>query len=303
MSWKTGDVTCVSDVIAFLSSHPHRTDETPKLREFIDLESGTGHKPSVIDPDDSLIALVDGPKNRLEICKLVLQSHRPHLQTLCYLELPQLKPNIHYIISRAEKEWVATSRNQDFSPSSRRRLVPFRSCKIGSLHLPLSCMHAPLGDPVYAYGIIVSVAALLSVARSYYGDVRTIPWVGWGPSATHIFPFGWSVDKPIRRRMTTPAGPFWIMEDTQLGLVIQDYDWLRNRQMQATVENTSSLSRPTVTTAKEIGRHWVAGAVETHLPHRDVVTIESRDWFMSRYDPKVLIDREWFIRISRGVSI
>ena len=95
VSWKTGDVTCVSDVIAFLSSYPHRTDETPKLRESIDLESGTGHKPSVIDPDDSLIALVDGPKNRLEICKLVLQSHRPYLQTLCYLELPQLKPNIH----------------------------------------------------------------------------------------------------------------------------------------------------------------------------------------------------------------
>ena len=266
----------------------------------VDFVTGTTHKPLVIDPDDNLIAQVDCPKNRLEICKLVFQSHRPHLQTLCFLELPPLKPNIRCIISWAEKEWIATSRNQKVSPSSRRRLVPFQSCKIGTLFLSLDYNYTLL-DPVHTYGMIASVAALLSAARSYCGDVRTIPWAGWGPSATHIVSFGWSTHRIPRHKMTTPAGPFWIMEDTQLRLVIQDYDWLRKWQMQATFENTSSLSRPTVTAAKAIGEHWVAGEVETHLPHRDVVAIESRD--QSMYGTKALIDREWFIGISRRVSI
>lgn len=149
--------------------------------------------------------------------------------------------------------------------------------------------------------MVVSVATLLSAARSYCGDARTIPWVGWGPSATHIFPFGLSADEIPQHKMPTPAGPFWIMGDTQGRFVIQDYDCLRKWQMQATVENTSSLSRPTVTAAKEIGQHWVAGEVETCLPHRDVVAIESRD--QSMYGTKALVDREWFIRISRGVRI
>lgn len=175
VSWKTGDVTYVSDIILFLSLHLQCTDETPKLRGFMDnFESvpGMGHKPLVIDSDDNLIALADRPRNRLEICKLVFQSRRPHLQTLCILEFPPLKPNIHCIVDWAEKEWVATLRNQTFSPSSRQRLVPFQSCKIGTLFLSLS--YAPF-DSENTYEMIVSVAALLSVTRSYCGDVLTIP--------------------------------------------------------------------------------------------------------------------------------
>ena len=289
VSWKTGDVTYVSDVVAFLSLHPQRTDETPKLRQSMEdfqFASVMTHKPLVIDPDDNLIALADCPRNRLEICKLVFQSHRPHLQTLCILDFPPLKPNTHCIVDRVGKEWVSTLRNQTFSPSSRQRLVPFRSCKIGTLFLSLNYN---IFESEHTYGMIVSVAALLSAARSYCGDVHTIPWERWGPSATHIFPIG------TRRMRMAPAGPFWIMQDTPHRLVIQDYDWLRNWHG----ENASSLSRPVVT-AKAIGHHWVAGEVETHLPHRDVVIIEDRD--QSTYGTKSLIDREWLVGISRGVS-
>jgi len=262
-----------------------------------DFVPGTAHQPLVVDPDDNLIALVYGTENRLEICKLMFRSHGPCLETLCFLELPPLKPNIRCIISAAEKEWVATSRNQDFPSSSRRHLVPFRSCKIRTLSLSLDYK---LSDSTHRYGMIVSVSTLLSAARSYCGDVRTIPWVGWGPAATHIFPFGLDAHGSPRYEMAIPAGPFWVMEDTELKLVIQDYDCLRKWQMQATDEDTSSLSRPTVTAAKAIGQHWAAGEVETHLPHRDVITIESRD--ESMYGTMALIDREWFVGISHGVS-
>ena len=302
VSWKTGDVTYVSDVIALLSSYSKRTstDETSKLRESVDefeLVSGMTHKPLVIDPEDNLIALADCPGNRLEICKLVLGTHRPHLQTLCFLELPPLKPDNHCIIFWAEKEWVSTLQNQMFSSSSRRRLGPFQSCKIGTLLLSLT--YTPFNTQ-HRYGMVVNVAALLLAARSYCGDVRTIPWVIWGPPATHIFPLWLNPDGTPRQIRIIPAGPFWIMQDTQLRLVIQDYDWLRNRYMQATVENTSSLSRPSVTAAKAIGQHWMAGEIETYLPHRDVVIIENRD--QSTYGTRSLMDREWLVGTSVGVS-
>ena len=102
--------------------------------------------------------------------------------------------------------------------------------------------------------------------------------------------------------MIASAGPFWIMENTPLRLVIRDYDWLRNwHMMQATVENVSSLSRPAVTaTAKAISQHWVTGEVETYLPHRDVVIIENRD--QSTYGARSLMDREWLVGTSVGVS-
>ena len=207
VSWKTGDVTCVSDFIEFLSSHPQRTHETPKLRAFTDdFPSGTAHQPLVVDPDDNLIALVYGAKNRLEICKLMFRSHGPCLETLYFLEFPPLKPNTRCIISAAEKEWVATSRNQEFLPSSRRHLAPFRSCKIRTLFLDVDYT---LSDSARRYGMIVSVSAFLSAARSYCGDVRTIPWVGWGPAATHIFPFESSAQLP-RYKTVTSAGPLWV---------------------------------------------------------------------------------------------
>ena len=304
VSWKTGDVTYVSDVMAFLSSHPQRTntDNTLKLRQSVydfdfGLALGMTHKPLVIDPDDNLIALVDSPSNRLEICKLVFGSYEPHLRTLSYLELPQLKPDNRCMVDWAEKEWVSTLRNQSFPSSSRQRLSPFRSCKIGTLFLSLS--YDPFDSDI-KYGMIVSVAAFLSAARSYCGKVRTIPWVIWGPPATHIFSLWLNPDGTPRQISITPAGPFWIMQDTQLRLVIQDYDWLRNWHVQATVENTSSLSRPSVTAAKEIGQYWMAGEVETHLPHRDVVIIENRD--QSTYGTMSLIDREWLVGTSLGVS-
>src|SRR5882672_10647450 len=65
-------------------------------------------------------------------------------------------------------------------------------------------------------------------------------------------------------------------------------------------ESASSVSRRTVITTKVIAQHWGAGKVKTHLPYRDVVTIDSR--WRPMYGTSTPIDREWFIRISRRVS-
>jgi len=272
--------------------YPQLTDEPPKLRALPgDIGSRTAHKPLVIDPHENLIALAHGNDNRLEICKLEIASRVPRLQTLYLLELPPLKPHVRCVISAAEKEWVPTSPYQDYTQSSRQRLVPFRSCRVGTLFFSVD--YNPLhSSSAQRYGMIVNIAALLSAARLDHQRVRTIPWSKWGPTATRVFPFHCGV--------ACPAGPFWIMEDTPRTLIIQDYDLQGKLRIQATAENVSSVSRPTAMPTKAFGQHWGAGKVNTHLPYRDVVAIDSRRRPM--YGTSTLIDREWFLRVSRRVS-
>jgi hypothetical protein len=218
--------------------------------------------------------------------------------------LPPLKPRVRCVISAAEKEWIPTSQHrQDHAqPSpSRRRLVPFRSCRIGTLFFSLD-YDAFNSSPSSAqrYGMMVNVVALLSAARSDRRPrVRTVPWTSWGPATTRVFPL--RADGRSRCGLPCPAGPFWIMEDTPRELVILDFDLRGKWQIQATTtEGASSVSRRTDVTTKVVAQHWGAGKVETHLPYRDVVTIDSR--WRPMYGTSTLIDREWFIRISRKVS-
>lgn len=208
-----------------------------------------------------------------------------------------MKPRVRCVISAAEKEWVPTSRHQDYPQSSRQRLVPFRSCRIGTLFFSVD--YTPFNSSfAQSYGMIVNIAALLSAVRSDPPRVRTIPWERWGPAATRVFPL--RGDGRFRCGLPCPAGPFWIMEDSLRELVIQDFDLQGKWQIQATTESASSVSRRTVIPTKVVAQHWGGGKVKTHLPYRDVVTIDSR--WRPMYGTSTLIDREWFIRISRRVS-
>jgi len=294
VSWKTGAVTHVSDVIECFTSRPQPAVKCPKLRVCRDKTMlRSAHRPSLIDPDNNIVALIHGSENCIEICKVEIMSPGPHLQTLCLLELPPLESNALCVISAVEKEWVQTSQNENHRQSSRRRLIPFRSSRIATLFFSLKY---GMFNSTRGYGMIVSVANLLSAARSSCGDASTIPWTRWGPPATHIFPLrenghpGYSLARP--------AGPFWIMEN--LPLVIRDYNLLRKWQTQSTTENASSLSRPTVAPTKVIGQHWVDGEVETHLPYHDVVAIGDRHRLM--YCSDAIVDREWLVGVWLLVS-
>ena len=220
-------------------------------------------------------------------------SPGPRLQTLCFLKLPPLESNALCFISAIEKEWVQTSRNEDNSQPSRGRLIPFRSSRIATLFFSLKY---GMFNSTRGYGMIVSVAALLSAARSSHGDVSTIPWTRWGPPATHIFPL--RENGHLGYSLARPAGPFWIMENVPL--VMRDYNLLSKWRIQSTTENASSLSRLTVAPTKVIGQHWVDGGVETHLPYRDVVAIGDRHRLMSCSD--AVVDREWLVGVWRLVS-
>jgi hypothetical protein len=278
--------------------------------------------PRLVGIDGGLIMLANCTKNSLEICKLEFASQEPpRLHTVCFLELPALEPYAFVVVSRIDKEWVPTSswygtRSQQQQQLPRKRVVPFRSSKVGTLGLLLEHeMRTASVRVLPSCWMTVSIAALLSAI--YYGcssssdssddddddddedtgnaAVRTLYWPDWGPAATRVlvgYHGGW---------LPKPAGPFWITSFSPL--VIRDYDVLRMRSTRAATalaaaeeeeedDKTSSLFGPPVFKSTEVlGEHWVEGKLVTRLPYRD---IKAKDL----YYKGVVADREWIIGIS-----
>jgi hypothetical protein len=281
--------------------------------------------PRLVSIDGGLIMLANCTKNSLEICKLEFASQEPpRLHTLCFLELPALEPYAFVVVSRVDKEWVPTSswygtrshhHHQQQQQLPRKRVVPFRSSKVGTIGLLLEHeMRTASVRVLPSCWMTVSIAALLSAI--YYGcssssssdsssdssdddddtgntAVRTLYWPDWGPVATRV------LLSSHGGRLPKPAGPFWITSFSPL--VIRDYDVLRMRStcvatVTATAEEeddkTPSPFEPPVFKSTEVfGEHWVAGKLVTRLPYRDIVA-------KGLYYIGVVADREWIIGIS-----
>jgi hypothetical protein len=241
--------------------------------------------------------LVNCKMNSLEICRLELASPDPRLKTVCFLEFPVL-PFYALAVSKVRKEWIPTSECSALSQLGRKRAVPFRSSKVGSIGLLLdqTMTYAVSVRERSRYWMTICVASLLSTITPDTNDVRAIPWADWGPAATRIFkyPHRWGNILP------KPAGPFWIIAFSPL--VVRDYDPLRTRRAKSTREVTTShspsLSRPPVfSPTKELGHYWVAGEVETRLPFRDVVEKNLRP----EHYVGIIADREWIVEIFARV--
>ncbi len=285
--------------------------------------------PRLVDIDGGLILLANCTKNSLEICKLEFASQEPpRLHTVCFLELPVLEPYAFVVVSRVDKEWVPTSSSHGARPQQqqqqlpRKRVVPFRSSKVGTIGLLLEHeMRTASVRVLPSCWMTISITALLSAI--YYGcsssspsdssddddnydddddddrpensAVRTLYWPDWGPAATRVF------FSPPGGRLPKPAGPFWITSFSPL--VIRDYDLLRMRSTRTAAaseevkveeeeDKSSSFFGPPVFKSTEVrGEHWVEGKLVTHLPYRDIVAKDL-------YYVGVVADREWIIGIS-----
>jgi hypothetical protein len=227
--------------------------------------------------------------NSLEIYKLEPGSTQPHMQSICLLELPPLKPDALIVCSMFSKEWIASSERHARSQFSQRRLLPFRSFRNDTMALLISYHITRTSDiPPAGYAMLFSVTALLSVVRS---GVRKMSWKNWGPLRTRILPSNYP-----RSIMPTPAGPFWITSVSPL--IVCDYDPLRAVYAQSAAEDPSSPSGlPVFAPTKVVGEHWVLGQVETCLPYREFV---SRDIHIL-HPSEILGEREWIIVISATV--
>lgn len=298
VSWKSGTVTLVSRNLTQRLRHVSGVTSlltifSPQLRE-IELSNRWTPLwvPRLVDIDGSLIMLANCTKNSLEICKLELASSSqepPRMYTVCSLELPALEPYAFVVVSTVDKEWVPTAtRGGARCQLTRKRVVPFRSSKVGTIGLLVEHeMRTASVRVLPSCWMTVSVPALLSVIRSdpQAGHMRTIPWGDWGPAATRV------LLNTYGARLPKPAGPFWIAGSSPL--VIRDYDLLRTRYSRISGQDpsTSRFGPPVFKSTEVFGEHWKTGKLETCLPYRDLVA-KDLDFI------GILADREWIIGIS-----
>ena len=269
--------------------------------------------PRLVDIDGSLIMLANCTRNSLEICKLELSSSShpqepSRLRTVCSLELPALEPYAFVIISTADKEWVSTASRSSSSSGcggggaqslpARKRVVPFRSSKVGTIGLHVEHEMRTASTRVLPdCWMTISVPAMRSVIAPTSEDsisdgssshvTRSVPWADWGPAATRVIPNNHGA------RLPKPAGPFWIGSSP---LVIRDYDMLRARCARFLSDEeedrpTSLFGCPVFKSTEVLGGHWKTGKLETRLPYRDLVA-KDLDYI------GVVADREWIIGIS-----
>jgi len=129
------------------------------------------------------------------------------------------------------------------------------------------------------YAMIISVPALLSAIST---GVRSVPWVEWGPSSTHMFKMGPGLKS---------AGPFWITDTWRLE--VRRYDLRRTPYIQSTAEDTSSLQSPPLNPDTVEG---VWNSFETHMPYHDA-RVPASDGNILRL-ANIVADREWWIRVE-----
>ena len=274
VSWKTGTVTLVSGFSKFCSVL--NSQKSLKLRRLTESPTKFHSKfPFTVSINSSLVLLMEGCENRLEICKLELDPS-PRLQTLCFLELPPLASGALHLFFDAYTEWVPTSISYPRTRSSRGYHLPFYSSAIGTIALLFQYQSQLESPPSYA--LIISAAGLVSAIPT---DVRNVPWEDWGPSNTHFF------KTPIAQLRS--LGPFWIINRREL--VVRQYDLRRTRCAQLIAGDKSSLqSRPPIVNSANIFQY----DIETHLPYRDV-TIKNKDLYGSTY---IVADREWVVGVT-----
>ncbi len=247
----------------------------------------------VIDPENSVIALIKEAANSLQICELRSLSTRPHLRTLCHLRLPLRSKRASVV--KVEREWIGTStpRKRGDSQTSLGQPFPFRSHRAGTIALILEQKSKKLkgGTAAKQCAMFVSVGALIAHAHADSG-VTNVPWVDWGPAATRVVPLG-------KGSLPTPAGPFWITNYAHL--VVRDYDLFRAGYMEKKKTSTTSIRSgpsPGPRSTKLFGRHWAEGKIETRLPFRKFV---AKGLSFKRV-VQVVADREWVVVVSRTVS-
>jgi hypothetical protein len=278
VSWKTGTRTEVSGVSSYFSIIQILNRDL-KLYKLFGLL-----KVVVIDPDNSLIALLKSTMNYIHICKLQFESAQPCLHTLCFLRFPGSMYTNPTSVHTSIKEWVPASkpRDQTRPQTSRGRPFPFRPYRAGTILLILS----PEKDKgVQKYTMFVSIEALLSVVNS---GASRVSWADWGPAGTRILPLGNGI-------LPRTAGLFWIT--SYAPLVFRDYSSLRVRYIKKKKESIPSIPSCTSPGPPSTKLFGEGDEIKTHLPFREFVA----GGLAVKRIVQVVADREWVVVISRTV--
>jgi hypothetical protein len=233
--------------------------------------------------DGNVFVLMNDKGNRLEVSKLEITPHDACLQTICFLELPPLMPDISVFVSHVVMEWVPTSKNYARSRSSRAGHTHFYPSTVGTMALYRVYQKSSerYREPS-KYTIIIDVEGFLYAIRT---GVRSVPWADWGPSSTHLFE-----NTPLVPLVALhPAGPSWIMGISSP--VLRQYYPRRMRYTQSMPEDTSSSGG--VFSSTEVSDDLWDGCIETNMPYRDVMMDD-----LNFGGPRIMADREWVVRMT-----
>ena len=155
---------------------------------------------------DDVLALVRGPGNALELCRLT-SAPTPSLQTICLLELPPLLSYVRLVAasSKTEHHTNALDVHRQKRPPPR---YPFTPSQDDTLVLLTLSARTSGSSFVWmkTYMLAMQAKTLLSYAdcRSPDPPGRVVPWDEWGPRSSRCF------DGRSGKSTAVVAGQRWI---------------------------------------------------------------------------------------------
>jgi len=181
LDWQKGDLTTVSllGIVLQIADLRFKLRATPTRTYLTDF---------VVVSDD-VLALVRGPGNALELCRLTV-TPTPSLRTICLLELPPLLPYVQLVAasSKIEHHSRAVDIHQQIRPPPRHPFSPSRDDTLVLLTLSAR-IRGSIFVEVRTYTLAVQAGTLLSYAGCHPSDTPgfVVPWDEWGPLSSRCF--------------------------------------------------------------------------------------------------------------------
>ncbi|KAH9028720.1 hypothetical protein EDB84DRAFT_260872 [Lactarius hengduanensis] len=204
VDWQKGHLATVSPSGAILKI----ADLSPKLRT----TPTRTYLTDFIVVSNDVLALVRGPGNALELCKLT-SGPTPSLQTIRLLELPPLLPYVRLVAASSKTEFhtSAIDVHQHTRPPPRHTFSPSQDDTLVLLALSARISGSAFVE-MKTYTLATQASTLLSYAecRSQDSSGLVVPWDAWGPSSSRCF------DAPSGKSTAAVAGQRWIAQGVSL---------------------------------------------------------------------------------------
>jgi hypothetical protein len=138
---------------------------------------------------DDVLALVRGPGNALELCRLI-SAPTPSLQTIRILELPPVLPDVRLVavICKSECHTGTLDIHQQTRPPPRH---PFSPSQVDALVLFTFSVRIYdtnfVGNTTYTLATQASTLLSYAECRSPDESGLVVPWYAWGPVSSRCF--------------------------------------------------------------------------------------------------------------------
>lgn len=138
---------------------------------------------------DDVLALVQGPGNALELCRLT-SAPTPSLQTIRILELPPVLPDVRLVaaICKSERHTGTLDIHQQTRPPPRHPFSPSQDDALVLLTLSVRTYRSDfVANKTYTLATLASTLLSFAECRSPDKSGFVVPWDAWGPVSSRCF--------------------------------------------------------------------------------------------------------------------